>query len=96
MNLFVLPVFLDLALLLAMFAATAFALVHAATQRPDAFIAADKLNKRAWLIILGLSLAVQLLLWREGPIGLLHLVGIIATIVYLVDVRPALRSLTRY
>ncbi|RBM17871.1 DUF2516 family protein [Streptomyces sp. PT12] len=74
-------------LFLGLLVMSAFALVHAALQREDAFRAADKQTKSFWLIILGVAVAVQALL---GGI-LFLLVGTIATIVYLVDVRPALR-----
>ncbi|TDC27322.1 DUF2516 family protein [Streptomyces sp. 8K308] len=67
-----------------------FALVHAALQREDAYRAADKQTKPFWLIILGITVAVQLVL----PMMLLVLAGAVATIVYLVDVRPALQAVT--
>ena len=85
--------YLGLVVSLAMFAAQAFAFVDALTHRPDAYVAADKLTKPAWLIILGLALVAHLLLIRD-PMDLFNLVGIIAAVVYLVDVRPTLRSLT--
>jgi asparagine N-glycosylation enzyme membrane subunit Stt3 len=78
---------------LAMFAAQAFAFIDSATHRSDAYLATDKLNKMAWMIILGLACAWHMLFWQ--PIGLVNLVGIVAAIVYLVDVRPALRAVTR-
>ncbi|RKN41831.1 DUF2516 family protein [Streptomyces hoynatensis] len=67
-----------------------YALVHAALQREDAFRAADKQTKPFWLLILGLTVAVQLVI----PVLLLVLAGTIATIVYLVDVRPALHAVS--
>ncbi|MDB1087929.1 DUF2516 family protein [Streptomyces sp. ACA25] len=67
-----------------------FALVHAALQRDDAFRAANKQNKQFWLIILGLTVAVQLFV----PWLLLVLAGTIAAIVYIVDVRPAIQAIT--
>ena len=85
--------YLGLVVSLAMLAAKAFAFVDALTHRPDAYVAADKLTKPAWLIILGLALVAHLLLIRD-PMDLFNLVGIIAAVVYLVDVRPTLRSLT--
>lgn len=93
MTLFALPLAIEAILSLVMFAAKAFALVDAATRRPDAFVAGDKLTKNAWLIILGLAVASHLLFWR--PLGLLNLAGIVAALVYLLDVRPTLASLTR-
>ncbi|MBL1068930.1 DUF2516 family protein [Streptomyces sp. 7-21] len=67
-----------------------FALGHAVFQREDAFRAADKQTKPFWLLILGLTVAVHLFV----PMILLILAGTIATIVYLVDVRPALQQVT--
>jgi asparagine N-glycosylation enzyme membrane subunit Stt3 len=77
---------------LALFAVQAWAFVDALSHRPDAYVAADKLNKPAWLIILGIALAAHMLIWN--PMSILNLVGAVAAIVYLVDARPALRSLT--
>lgn len=66
--------------------------IDAVVRRPDAFVAADKLTKQAWALILGLSAAAELLF--SGPIGLLSILGTVASIVYLVDVRPALVAVT--
>ena len=78
---------------LGMFVAQAFAFVDAVTHRPDAYVAADKLTKPAWTIILGIAVVAHMLIW--SPLSIFNLVGIVAALVYLVDVRPALRSLTR-
>jgi hypothetical protein len=93
-SLFALPSLIMAAVSLAMFVAQAFAFVDAVSHRPDAYVAADKLTKKAWLIILGLGVAAHMLFW--SPLSLFNLMGIVAAIVYIVDVRPALRSLTRY
>jgi hypothetical protein len=77
----------------AMFAVQAFAFVDAVSHKPEAYVAADKLTKPAWLIILGIALAAHMLIW--SPMSFLNLIGTVAAIVYLVDARPALRSLTR-
>ncbi|WP_280696624.1 DUF2516 family protein [Kitasatospora sp. GP82] len=70
-----------------------FAFVDAATRREDAYRAADKKTKQFWLIILGIALALDLLL-GGSVFALLSLVGLVAAIVYMVDVRPAIRQLT--
>jgi hypothetical protein len=93
-SIFALPGLLMMTVSLVMFGAQAFAFIDAVTHRPDAYVAADKLTKNAWMIILGLGVVAHMLIWH--PINLFNLAGIIAAIVYLVDVRPALRSLTRY
>ncbi len=75
-----------------LFALQAWTFVDALTRRPDHFVAADKLTKQAWLIILGLALVAHALFWE--PLNFLNLVGAVAAIVYMVDVRPALRAVT--
>ena len=78
---------------LLLFVVQAWAFVDAVSRRPDAFVAGDKLTKPAWLIILGIALAAHMLIWN--PLSFLNLIGAVAAIVYIVDVRPVLRSLTR-
>jgi len=70
-----------------------FALVDALTRSAPTFEAAGKLTKTAWLIILGLGLVVGLVL--PSPISLLNIAALIAAIVYIVDVRPAVREIGR-
>jgi hypothetical protein len=61
--------------------------------RPAAgFVAAGKLNKPGWLAITGIA---ALVLWWEGPLNFFGLPAVIAAVVYLVDVRPAVRGLRR-
>ncbi|MEU6577793.1 DUF2516 family protein [Streptomyces sp. NPDC046805] len=72
-------------------ALAAFGLVDAALRREDAFRAADKHNKVFWLIILGVALVVSYLF---SIIGILPIAGLVASIVYLVDVRPALKRVS--
>ncbi len=69
------------------------ALVDAALRRPAVFVAAGKLTKTGWLIILGLSFVVAFVF--QQPFSLLNLAGTVAAIVYLVDVMPVLRSMSR-
>ncbi|GAA3372798.1 DUF2516 family protein [Streptomyces sannanensis] len=66
------------------------AFVLAALAREDAYRAADKKTKPFWLIILGLVVAVDLIM----PWLFLQLAGLVATIVFMVDVRPALREVS--
>ncbi|MBU3748972.1 MAG: DUF2516 family protein [Mycobacterium sp.] len=66
-------------------AVTVYAFVHAAMQRPDAYTAADKLTKPAWLGILGVSGLLSLVLGVTGSV-----IAAVAAGVYLADVRPRL------
>jgi Protein of unknown function (DUF2516) len=66
-----------------------FAFVNAAIHREDAYRAADKQTKPFWLIILGIAVALNLFL---GILSFLPILGLVATIVYIVDVRPALKQ----
>jgi hypothetical protein len=65
------------------------ALADAIYRPGEAYVAAGKLTKPAWVAIL----AVALLITGTDFMGLLGLVSVIAAIVYLVDVRPAVRAL---
>ena len=75
------------ALQIAVFVAAVYAFVHAAMQRPDAYTAAGKLTKPAWLAILGGAVALtSLLSFVFGIFGVA--VAACAAGVYIVDVRP--------
>jgi hypothetical protein len=76
---------------LALLAVKLWALVDAVIRPAPAFVAAEKLTKTAWLWILGLAFAVDILL----PSMFLMLAGTVAAFVYLLDVRPAVASMTR-
>ncbi|MDO3648779.1 DUF2516 family protein [Nocardia mangyaensis] len=82
-----------LVLWLAAFGATVFALIHAVRQRPDAFTAVDKMTKPIWLGILGGALLCLLL--AAGGFLLLAIIAIVATGVYLADVRPKVDEVQR-
>lgn len=66
-----------------------FAFADALTRPAAAYVAMGKLTKPAWLGILGLSALLGLV---TGLFGLFGIVTIVAAVVYLVDVRPAVRS----
>jgi hypothetical protein len=67
------------------------ALIDALLRPAQAFVAADKLTKTAWLWILALTLAAHLLLSSL----IFGLVGTVAAFVYILDVKPAVAALTR-
>nr|WP_033322484.1 MULTISPECIES: DUF2516 family protein [Streptomyces] len=77
-------------LFLGMLVLAVVALVMAAMARDDAYRAADKQNKMFWMIMLGVTVAVNLLV----PILFLQIAGLIATIVFFVDVRPAIKQVS--
>jgi Ca2+/Na+ antiporter len=60
------------------------ALIHAAIQRPDAFPAVDRQSKVIWVAILA---AASLFIWFFGAVSFLGIIGVVAMLVYLVDVR---------
>jgi MFS family permease len=74
-----------------------FALVDAAIRRTDAYPAADRRTKNFWLALLGGGVLAQIVFppIGGGLLSILGLAGIVAAIVYLVDVRKRLIEVTR-
>lgn len=68
-----------------------FAFADAVLRPKNAFPAAGKLDKLKWSAITGVAFVINLVL--INPINFLNIIGVIAAIIYLVDVRPALRNL---
>jgi hypothetical protein len=77
----------------ALLAVKVWAFVDALTRPAQAYVAAGKLTKPAWLLILGLTVASSLV-WAS-PLGLFSIIGTVAAFVYLLDAKPALASVTR-
>ena len=75
---------------LVVLATVLWALVDAAIRPAAAFPAADKLTKPKWVAILAAAFVLSLLF---RGLSLFDIVGVVAAIVYLVDVRPAVRSM---
>lgn len=71
----------------------AVALVHSIMQRADAYTAAGKLTKPSWV---GINLAAVLVTLLFGALtsSILGMIAIVAALVYMVDVRPALREVS--
>ena len=67
--------------------------VDALLRPAEAYVATGKLTKPAWLLILGLAVGAALVF--PSVFGLLGILGIVAALVYVLDVRPALVSVTR-
>lgn len=74
---------------LAAFGLKVWALVDACVRPAPAFPVAGKLTKIAWIVILALAVV----LGGASVLGLFGIAGIVAAIVYLVDVRPAVRGI---
>jgi hypothetical protein len=68
------------------------AFVDALIRPAPAYVAAGKLTKPGWAAITGLA---ALVIYWQGPMSFLGLPAVIAAVVYLVDVRPAVRGLRR-
>lgn len=85
-------IFMELAFL-ALIAVKIWAFIDALMRPAAAFVAAEKLTKQAWLLILGL-VVVSSMLW-QSPLGLFSIVGTVAAFVYILDAKPALASVTR-
>ena len=64
---------------------TIWALVDAGMRPPGAFVAAEKQTKQFWVILLIVAALA-------AYIRLFTFIAIIATLVYLLDVRPAVRA----
>lgn len=76
---------LSLALTVGLFVVKVFALIDCVRRPRIDFEIRQTLEKNAWLVILGLTVAVHLLTW--SPLGLLNLVGTVAALVYLAQLR---------
>jgi hypothetical protein len=87
------PDFVMLAATVAAVGIKAFAVVAALSFTEQAYAAAAKLTKVTWGAILGVALVAQLVI--SYPLHLLNIVGLVAAFVFLADVRPALREVTR-
>lgn len=72
-----------------------FAFFHALTQRVDAYTAAERMTKPAWLGITGGGAAAMLLFSPAGFGSIFWLAGLVAVLVYMVDVRPKLIEVQR-
>jgi hypothetical protein len=72
---------------------TVWAFVDALIRPANGFVAAGKLTKPGWAAITGL--AAVIIFWQQTPMTILGLPAVIAAVVYLVDVRPAVRGLRR-
>lgn len=72
-----------------------FAFVHAMLQKSDAYSAADRKTKPIWLGITGAATAVMALFGFGGAGYMFWIAGLVAALVYIVDVRPKLNEVQR-
>lgn len=91
-----------LVLALAAFALQLWAVVDAAIRPAAAFLRAGKRTKTFWLVVTAAAAALGFIaipspvgVGISGLFGLVGVAAVIATIVYLVDVRPAVRPYSR-
>ena len=91
MSIFAVPSLITLVFVVIQLVVVGFALIDATRHRPDAFPAVDRGTKVGWLIGLGLAFVAHLLI--RDPLSFIKLIGTVAAIVYLVDVRPSLRAI---
>jgi hypothetical protein len=73
------------------------ALVDASRHRPDAFVAAGKMTKQRWVLILAIAAAIGFVSFNGrflNPLNFLNIISFVAAAVYLVDVKPALRQVS--
>ena len=86
---------INISLVLVTFGVELFAFVNCLVQRPDAFPAIGTFPKGLWLAMIGGSALFVLLGLSSafGPLaGMLAIIPIVIALVYLLDVRPALRD----
>ncbi len=69
------------------------ALVHCAVQKPGAFEAVGTLTKGAWVGLLAVSFGLSLFFGGFGGLGLFGLIALCAALVYLLDVRTAIKDI---
>ena len=84
-----LQVWFNVVLVIAILVVELVAFVNCATQRADAFSAVGSLSKGAWLALTGGALLFTLLI---GFFSTLGIVAVAASLIYLLDLRPALRD----
>jgi hypothetical protein len=92
MDVFLFEGYVQLAVFFVLLVIKIFAFANALLYSAESYVAADKLNKPTWCILLGIAVVLQLL---PLPLLIINLAMTIASLVYLADVRPALAGLRR-
>lgn len=65
-------------------------LIHLVRTRPDAYVATGKQTKQFWTLMLGIPLILTTV-----QVSIFRIIGLIAALVYLLDVRPAIDEILR-
>ena len=92
MDVFLFEGYVSLAVFFVLLVIKIFAFVNALLYSAESYLAADKLNKPTWCILLGVAVVLQLL---PLPLMIVNLAMTVVALVYLADVRPALAGLRR-
>ncbi|MFD6950710.1 hypothetical protein A6A08_14360 [Nocardiopsis sp. TSRI0078] len=79
------------AIYLVTFVASLYALIEAIRTPAAAFELMDKQTKKLWVVLTGVATALSLLAVFSGR-GMFVILGLVATLVFLLDVRPAVKG----
>jgi hypothetical protein len=79
------------AIYLVTFVASLYALIEAIRTPAAAFELMDKQTKKLWVVLTGVATALSLLAVFSGT-GMFVILGLVATLVFLLDVRPAVKG----
>ncbi|MFI6575435.1 DUF2516 family protein [Nocardiopsis sp. NPDC050513] len=79
------------AIYLVTFVASLYALIEVIRTPAQAFELMDKQTKKLWLILTGAATGLSLLAVFSGT-GMFVILGLVATLVFLLDVRPAVKG----
>jgi hypothetical protein len=85
---------INLVLCWGMIALRVWSVIDCATRSAAAFPAADKLTKPAWLAITVVSGGLGSWLQFPSALNLFSLISLVVALVYLTDVRPAVREVS--
>ena len=76
---------------LATFVAGLYAFIEALRTPAQAFEIMDKQTKKLWVILTGVASCLSLLAVMSGT-GMFVILGLVATLIFLLDVRPAVKG----
>ena len=82
---------IEFAIWLVLLVAKALAFFYALRHTAPQFVSAGKQTRTLWLVITGLSLAFHLI---TSPLNFLNVAGTVGSLVFLLDMRPALRQVS--